>query len=88
MNHFDTVPHDVLQIILGFIDSLKDCFALLLVCKRFYDLIKTNDSKWKTLCLEFWKEYKQSLPRIKFTDYCKEGSYDLKMAQETSGKNW
>jgi hypothetical protein len=78
MNYFDIIPNDILQIILGFIDSLRDSFTLLLVCKRFYNLIKPNESKWKMLCLEFWRDYKQGLTSAG----PKQDHFDLPLAQK------
>src|ERR1700745_895361 len=61
VDYFGMIPNDILHITLSFINSLKDSFSLLLVSKRFYHLVRTNEPRWKVLCLEFWKDYKQQL---------------------------
>jgi hypothetical protein len=74
VDYFGRIPNDILHIILPFVD-IKDSFSLLLVSKRFYNLIKT-DERWKSLCLRAWENYSE------------EGRYDLTWAQEKSGKDW
>ncbi len=87
VDYFGIIPNDILHIILSFVDSLKDSFSLLLVSKRFYHLVKPNELRWKSLCLEFWKDYKQQITQSD-RNYSKEGEYDLEWAQRESGKDW
>src|ERR1700739_1448344 len=88
IDYFGMIPNDILQIILSFIDSLKDSFSLLLVSKRFYHLVRTNELRWKSLCLMFWKDFKQQLTQQGDRNYSKEGWYDLERVQRESGKDW
>src|SRR6185437_6702321 len=88
VDYFGMIPNDIFHIILSFIDSLKDSFFLLLVSKRFYHLVKPNELHWKSLCLKFWKDYKQQLTEESGRNYSKEGQYDLEWVQRESGKDW
>src|SRR5215469_8920920 len=88
VDYFGMIPNDILHIILSFINSLKDSFSLLLVSKRFYHLVRTNQLRWKYLCLEFWKDHKQQLTQQGGNNYSREGQYDLEWAQRESGKDW
>ena len=88
IHYFGMIPNDILHIILSFVDSLKDSFSILLVSKRFYHLVRTNQLRWKYLCLEFWKDHKQQLTQQGGNNYSREGQYDLEWAQRESGKDW
>jgi hypothetical protein len=57
MNYFELVPNEVLEIIFSFVDSIRDSFELLQTCKRFYTLIKPNEVRWKSLCLNLWESF-------------------------------
>src|SRR5579883_2698682 len=88
MDYFGWIPNDIINIILSFVDSIDDSLTLLLVCKRFHHLLRTNEGRWRSLCLKFWKDFKQQLTQQGGTDYCKEGEYNLEWAQRESGKDW
>jgi hypothetical protein len=53
-DYFSLIPNDITNIIFSFLDSIKDSFSLLVVCKRFHQMLKPNEQHWKRLCLEFW----------------------------------
>jgi hypothetical protein len=81
MDHLTLVPNDVLNIILSFVESLKDSFALLKVCKRLYHLLKKNNDFWKHSALTFWDIFKNQV--------CyPEENCNLEKAQAESGKDW
>ena len=86
VDYFGMIPNDILHIILSFIDSFKESFSLLLVSKRFYHLLRP-EPRWKSLCLQSWKDYKQNLVQQRGGNYSKEGEYDLELAQRGSGKD-
>ena len=88
VDYFGMIPNDILHIIPSFIDSLKDSFSLLLVSKRFYHFIKPDETRWKVLCLQFWKDYKQQLTQKGYRNYSEEREYDLELIQRECGKNW
>ena len=88
MDYFGWIPNDIVKIVLSFVDSIGDSLTLLLVCKRFHHLLRTNEGRWRSLCLEFWNDYKQQLTQQGGRDYCKEGQYNLEWAQRESGKDW
>src|SRR5271165_5037093 len=83
VDYFGIIPNDILQIILSFIDSLQDSLALLLVSKRFNHLLRINEGLWKSLCLEFWNDFKQG-----GWNYSNEEEYDVEWVQRESGKEW
>ena len=88
MDYFGWIPNDIVNIILSFVDSIDDSLTLLLVCKRFHHLLRTNEGRWRSLCLEFWNDFKQQLTQQGGRDYCIEGQYNLERAQRESGKDW
>ena len=88
VDYFGIIPNDILQIILSFVGSLQDSFSLLLVSKRFNHLMRINEKLWKSLSLEFWKDFKQQLTQQGGRNYSIEGEYDLEWVQKESGKEW
>ena len=88
MDYFGWIPNDIVNIILSFVDSIDDSLTLLLVCKRFHHLLRINEGRWRSLCLEFWRDFKQQLTQQGGWDYCIEGEYNLEWIQRESGKDW
>ena len=85
IDYFGRIPNDIIQIILSFIDSLQDLFSLLLVSKRFYNLLKINQGLWKSLCLEFWKHFKYQLTQQEGRNYSIEGQFRMDSKREWKG---
>jgi hypothetical protein len=54
----DVLPIDVLKIILHSIDTISDSLNILLVCKKWKDILTLCQSHWEKLSLAFWEEYK------------------------------
>jgi hypothetical protein len=85
MDCFAEVPNDILYIIICFVDNPRDYFYLFLVSKRFYNLAKSdNESQWKVLCLNFWKEHRGHYDPMLFPEV----EFNLELAQKESGKSW
>jgi hypothetical protein len=80
MDYFFLVPTEILKLFLSFVDSPKDLFVLLVVCKRFYSILISNEQFWKESCIKFWNKYKKSIS-IK-------GKYDLEWTQRVAEKPW
>jgi hypothetical protein len=79
----ELLPNEILYTILIFIE---DSFALLLVCKRFRNLLRTNELYWKHISLEFWSNFVQGLDMSQKRSCLFEG--ELELAQKESGKDW
>ena len=88
VDYFGTIPNDIIHIIFQNIDSLQDLFSLLFLNKRFFQLLRTNQGLWKSLCLKYWNHFKQQLTQQSDGNYSKEGEYNLEWIQRESGKDW
>jgi hypothetical protein len=56
MDFTTLVPNDVLVVTFGFYSCDPKSLQLLLVCKRWNDLLKNNERHWKNVCQSTWNK--------------------------------
>jgi hypothetical protein len=81
MEYFCFLSDDVLLFLFNFL-SINDSIVVLFVCKRWSTLLKSRESRWKKMSLDFWSEFKSEL------SFNTEDEFDLEKAQKNSGKDW
>jgi protoporphyrinogen oxidase len=80
----DTLPTDVLKIVLCFIDTIPDALSSILVCKRWNKLLLSSSLQWRSWASKFWYKYKKD----ELHPHTSGEEYDIELAQRESKKEW
>jgi hypothetical protein len=50
----DLLPLDVLKIIFHFMDTISDSLNIILLCRKWFNVLAPDEKHWKKLFLNLW----------------------------------